>query len=92
VPSASTLAPSSAAVGSGDTEVLITGSGFNAFSTAEWVVGMNTTPLATAFLSSSQVIALVPAADLAASVNAMIDVTNPAPGGGTSKQLSFTVK
>jgi len=92
VPSASTLAPSTAAVGSGDTEVLITGSGFNAFSTAEWVVGMNATPLATAFLSSSQVIALVPAADLAASVNAMIDVTNPAPGGGTSKQLSFTVK
>lgn len=92
VPSTSTLAPSSAAVGSGDTEVLISGSGFTAMSTAEWVVGMSTTPLATAFLSSSQVIALVPAADLTAAASAMIDVTTPAPGGGTSKQLPFTVK
>ena len=91
-PSASTLSPSTTAVGSGDTEVLITGSGFNDMSTAEWVVGMNVTPLATAFVSSSQVIALIPASDLASGVSAMIEVTTPAPGGGTSKQLAFTVK
>lgn len=91
-PSASTLSPSSVAVNSGDTEVLITGSGFAATSTAEWTVGVTTTPLATAFLSSSQLIAMVPASDLTTGVTAMIDVTSPSPGGGTSKQLQFTVK
>lgn len=91
-PSVSSLSPSTVSVGSGDTEVRISGSGFNAFSNAEWSANNTTTPLATAFLSSSEVIVLIPAAQLASSTTAMIDVVNPAPGGGTSKQLTFTVK
>jgi IPT/TIG domain len=92
-PSIGSLSPSTVSVGSGDTEVMISGSGFNLFSNAEWSVNNGpTTPLATAFLSGSQVIVMIPAAELAASTTAMIEVVNPAPGGGTSKQLTFTVK
>lgn len=87
VPAISSLAPSSAAAGSSDLEVTVAGSGFMQSSYGEW----NGTPLATAFLSSSQLIVLIPAANLAQAATAMIDVLTPAPGGGTSQQLSFTV-
>lgn len=90
-PTASSLKPSSAASGSGDTEVLVSGSGFTSLSTATWTVGGSTTPLALAYLSSSQVILLIPAANLTQSGTAMIEISNPAPGGGTSSQLSFTI-
>jgi len=43
-------------------------------------------------LSGSQLVILIPAADTASSGSAQITVTNPAPGGGTSSQVSFTVK
>lgn len=90
-PTASSLNPSSASAGSGDTEVLVNGSGFTSLSTATWTVGANTTPLALAYLTSSQVILLVPAANLTQSGTAMIEIANPAPGGGTSSQRSFTI-
>jgi len=90
-PTASSLIPSGAAAGSGDLEVLISGSGFTALSTAAWTVGANSTPLAVAFLNGSQAIVLVPAADLAQAATAMIEISNPAPGGGTSSGLSFKV-
>jgi len=90
-PSASSLDPSSAAKGSGDLEVLVKGSGFTRLSTAQWTVGGSSSPLALAFLSGSQVILLTPAGNLAQSGTAMIDISNPAPGGGTSSQLSFTI-
>jgi len=90
-PTASSLDPSSAAKGSGDLEVLINGSGFTRLSTAQWTVGGSSSPLALAFLSGSQVMVLTPAGNLAQSGTAMIDISNPAPGGGTSSQLSFTI-
>ena len=90
-PTASSLKPSSAAAGSSDTEVLINGSGFSPLASAGWTVGANRSPLPLAFLNSSQVIVLVPASDLTQAGTATIDISNPAPGGGTSSQLSFTV-
>lgn len=87
-PKLSSLSPSSAAVGSPDLEVLISGSGFVQSSFAEW----NAAPLATAYLSSSKLIALIPAADLTSGTTANIDVSSPAPGGGTSQTSTFTVK
>ena len=86
-PKASSLSPSSIAKGSGDLEVTVKGSGFVSNSVVEW----NATGVATAFVSSSELVAVIPAADLSSSTAAMIDVTNPAPGGGTSQQLTFTV-
>ncbi len=88
-PSVSSLSPSSAASGSPDLEVTVSGSGFVSSSVVEW----GATPLATAFLSSSQLVALVPAADLAMGGSVNVSVMNPAPGGGTSTQtVMFTVK
>ena len=87
-PKASSLSPASVTAGGPDLEVFLSGSGFNATSVAEW----NGVPLATADLTSSQLVILIPAADTASSGSAQITVTNPAPGGGTSSQVAFTVK
>jgi hypothetical protein len=86
-PTISSLSPSSVAAGSADLEVLVKGSRFVANSFVEW----NGVPLATAYLSGSQIMAMIPAADIAAATTANITVTNPAPGGGTSGSLTFTV-
>ncbi|HXJ17323.1 MAG TPA: hypothetical protein VNM68_09025 [Candidatus Polarisedimenticolia bacterium] len=88
MPSATSLTPSSATAGAADLEVLVKGSGFVSGSVVEW----DSVALATAFRSSSQLVALIPAANLAASGSASITVTSPAPGGGTSTSpLTFTV-
>lgn len=87
-PSATSLSPSTVVAGGPDFEVVLAGSGFNASSVAEW----NSVPLATAYLSSSQLVILIPAADTAAAGSAQITVTNPAPGGGTSSEVTFTIK
>jgi len=87
-PSVGSLSPSSATAGAADLQVVVRGSGFATNSTALW----NSTPLATSYLSASALIALVPAADLAAAGSAEISVMTPAPGGGTSSTTTFTIK
>lgn len=86
-PTAQSISPSSVAAGGPDFEAVIEGSGFNANSVAEW----NGMPLATADLTGGQLVVLIPATDTASSTTAQITVTNPAPGGGTSSQLTFKV-
>ncbi|MGH9560865.1 MAG: hypothetical protein ACRD3S_05360 [Terracidiphilus sp.] len=88
VPKVSSLSPSSAAAGSADLQVVVRGSGFVHNSTVLW----NSAPVATAYLSSSALMALVLAADLVASGSADVSVTTPAPGGGTSSTSTFTIK
>jgi hypothetical protein len=87
-PAVSSLQPSSAAAGSPDLQVLVKGSGFVTNSTVLW----NSAPVATAYLSSSALMALIPAADLAAQGSADISVISPAPGGGTSGTSTFTIQ
>jgi hypothetical protein len=86
-PSVSSLSPSSAAAGAQDTTVLVKGSGFVANSTVLW----NSVPIATAYISGSALMAVIPAADLATAGSADVSVTNPPPGGGTSSTTTFTV-
>jgi hypothetical protein len=86
-PTATSLSPSSVTAGGPDLEVVVSGSGFNSSSVAE----SNGIPLATAFVSGSKLVILIPAADTASSGSTKITVTNPAPGGGTSSQVTFTV-
>ena len=86
-PMLTSLNPVGAKAGSIDLEVRIQGSGFVSSSTAEW----NAVPLATAFISGSQIVAVIPAANLAATGTADITVTNSAPGGGTSGSKPFKV-
>jgi trimeric autotransporter adhesin len=87
MPTVSTLSPSSATHGGGDFQLRVNGSGFapNAF------VLFNGTFHATAFVSSSQLVALIQAADIATMGTATVAVTNPAPGGGTSPNQMFTI-
>ena len=86
-PSISGVFPSSAAAGSGALALTINGGGFISSSTALWN-GMN---LSTVFVSSGQLTAQIPAADLAAATTAAVAVFTPAPGGGTSSTATFTV-
>jgi hypothetical protein len=86
-PTAKAIAPASVTAGGPDFEAVLTGTGFNASSVAEW----NGVPLATAELTSTQLVVLIPGTDTGSSTTAQITVTNPAPGGGTSSQLTFTV-
>jgi IPT/TIG domain len=87
VPSLGSVTPSSAVAGGSDLEITLKGSGFVTASMAEW----NGTPLATAFMNNGQLVAIIPAADLATGGTANVTVTTPAPGGGTSRQVTFTV-
>lgn len=86
-PSISSLSPSSTSAGGEDLQILVKGSGFAASS----VVELDNTPLATSYLSASQLVAVIPAADIAAKGTSQVAVTTPAPGGGLSKTLTFTV-
>jgi len=86
-PSLTALSPNSATVGSGPTTISITGSGFVSGSTAEW----NGSSLATAYISATQMTAVVPAGDLAVAGTAGVTVVNPAPGAAASNSAAFAV-
>jgi GH25 family lysozyme M1 (1,4-beta-N-acetylmuramidase) len=87
-PTLSLIAPATAAAGSGDVAISIQGTGFApGTSTAYW----NAQPLATAYISPTQLQALVPAALLTATGTAMVIVYNGAPGGGSSAPAAFTI-
>lgn len=86
-PTIAGVSPQAVLSGSSDTTITVTGSNFAAG--AE--VLLSGKPLPTTFNSSTEVLATVPAADLANLGWAAISVTNPAPGGGKSAALSLTV-
>ncbi|MDR3740791.1 MAG: IPT/TIG domain-containing protein [Terracidiphilus sp.] len=67
--------------------VTLTGTGFTSAST----VAVNGTSVASTYVSSTQITATLPASSLTLPGNANITVTTPAPGGGTSSPLPFTV-
>jgi uncharacterized protein (TIGR03437 family) len=81
------LVPSSAAPGSAGLTVTVTGEGFTPGSTVLW----NGTTLATTFQSETQLQAAITTGDLAAAGTAQILVSNPAPGGGQSAALAFSI-
>ena len=86
-PSLSSLSPSSATHGAGDFEMRLNGSGFGPNSFVEW----NGSFIATAFISPSELVAYIPGAEIANMGSATVTVTNPAPGGGTSSSVMFTI-
>ena len=65
----------------------INGSGFALTSYVEF----NGAFCATAYISNSQLVAYVQAANIATAGNATVQVINPPPGGGTSSQEKFTI-
>jgi len=87
VPTLTSLAPSSAVVGSGAFTLTVTGTNFNTSSVVRWA-GSNRT---TTFGSSTQLLAQITAADIATAGTASVTVLNPVPGGGTSSPQTFTI-
>lgn len=86
-PSATSLAPMSATAGGGNFTLTVTGSGFVPGSVVRWDGGDRTTR----FVSSTELVAYIPASDLAVAGTPAVTVTSPLPGGGTSAAVTFTV-
>jgi hypothetical protein len=86
-PQSTSLAPSSAGVGAGPTDVVVTGIGF--FITSQ--ITFDGAPAATTYQDATHVKATLTAAQLANAGSISVRVVNPAPGGGTSAALAFTV-
>ncbi len=86
-PTLTAITPSTANANSGNVNIALTGTNFLSTS----VVQFNNMALTTNFVSDTQLTAVIPAATLTAGVAADIIVVNPAPGGGPSNALPFTV-
>jgi Pro-kumamolisin, activation domain/Bacterial Ig-like domain (group 3) len=86
-PTLSSIAPTSAILGSGAFTITVNGTGFIASS----VVDFNGTARTTTFVSSTQLTAAILAGDVNTAGTFPITVVNPTPGGGTSAGVNFTV-
>jgi hypothetical protein len=87
VPVETSLAPSSANAGAPGFTLTVNGSGFASSSVVRW----SGADRATTFISGSQLRATIAASDVAAAGAVPVAVFTPAPGGGTSATLTFTV-
>jgi hypothetical protein len=87
VPTTTSISPSSTIAGSAQFTLTVNGTNVVSTSTVNW----NGSPLTTTFVSSTQLTAIVPAANVAAVGTASVTVVNPSPGGGTSNAQTFTI-
>src|SRR6202167_1076132 len=81
------LSPTTATAGGAGFTLTLTGTNFVAGTIVEW----NGVALATTVVSGTQLTAVVPAIDIAAGGTAALTVLNPAPGGGVSAAITFTI-
>ena len=81
------LVPTSVVPGSPGLTLTVNGTGFVSTSVVNW----NGATLATTFVTSSKLFATVPASDVTVATTASVTVFSPAPGGGTSNAVPFTV-
>jgi hypothetical protein len=86
-PVLSSLLPASAGAGAAAFTLTVNGSGYNAASVVRW----NGAGRTTTFVSGTQLRAAIPAADLAVAGTAQVTVSVPAPGGGLTSGLPFTI-
>src|SRR5262249_21845486 len=87
VPTIANLSPSSAAEGGPGFTLTVNGTGFVSGSQ----VRFDGTPKVTSFKSATQLTAQIDAADIIGQGQASVTVFNPAPGGGVSNNLPFTI-
>ena len=87
VPSLTSLVPPNATHGGKAFTLTVNGANLVSGSSVEW----NGSARATTFVNSGQVTAKIQAADIATAGTAAVTVKNPAPGGGTSNTLTFTI-
>jgi hypothetical protein len=81
------LSPARAIPGAAALTLTVNGSGFVSGSVVDW----NGAPLATVYVSGSQLTATVPATDLATPTSASVTVVNPTPSQGRSNPVLFVV-
>ena len=86
-PVATSLSPTRTMAGGSAFILTVTGSKFATASKVRW----NGTDRPTTFISSTQLQASIDAADVAVAGTAEVTVFTPAPGGGTSTPLTFTI-
>ena len=87
VPFISAISPNLVQAGATDFTLTVTGTGFNADST----INLDTTPLPTTYVSTTQLTAPVSAQQIANYGWAAITVSNPLPGGGISEMQPLTI-
>ncbi|GIW01933.1 IPT/TIG domain-containing protein [Roseiflexus sp.] len=87
-PTISSISPDLIPVGNGDVILTVTGNNFVAGSTVRW----NGAPLATTFVSATQVQATLPSAQRSAAGDGSVTVFNSAPGGGVSNAITVPVR
>ena len=87
LPTIISLAPTSSTAGDPGLTLTVMGTGFINGSTIQWN-GANRT---TTYVSATQLTAAILASDLATAGTATVTVFTPAPGGGTSNALTFTI-
>lgn len=87
VPTLSLLNPNNALAGGGSLTLSVEGTGFVPTSKVQW----NGQDRTTTFVSNTQLTASIPATDLTTAGTASVTIVNPAPGGGSSNALTFTV-
>ncbi len=88
IPSITSLNPNTVAAGSGQFTLNVTGAGFVNGSVVRW----NGSDRTTVFNSSTSLMAAITAADVQNGGVAQVTVFNPAPGGGTSNTVNFTIQ
>lgn len=86
-PAATSLQPATMAAGSAAFTLTVNGSSFVNGAIVRW----NGSDRETTFVTSSKLTAAIPASDVAAPGTANVVVWNPAPGGGSSQALTFTI-
>src|SRR5262249_23978646 len=87
VPILTSLTPNVAAVGGPAFTLTVNGSGFVTSAVVNW----NGSARPTAFVSATQLLVQIPAADIASVGSASVPAVTPAPGGGLSNALTFTI-
>jgi 6-phosphogluconolactonase len=86
-PTITSISPNTAVAGGAAFTLRINGTNFVASST----VNFNGSAPATTFVNSTLVTAAIPASSIVSTGTPAVTVTNPAPGGGTSNPIDFTV-
>ena len=87
VPVISSINPSTRTAGGAAFTLTVNGSNFLSSSKVQW----QGTDRVTTFVSATQLTAAILAADISTPGTAAVSVVNPAPGGGTSNTITFTV-
>lgn len=86
-PTLTSISPNQATEGDGPLTVTVNGAGFVQSSTVQW----NGSDRPTTYVSAGELTVAIPASDLADTGTATVQVTNPAPVGGTTGTLTFTI-